>query len=136
MALKKVCCDCGIVIDYITGSLCDECKSRRSKDKYDYEQCSYRRLYHTKRWKKLRRSIMSEYDWMCLVSLEKGEVEEAKILHHIEEANESNFFDRDNLIPLSFKVHEEVHRRYELSDESKKECQAWLRKLKDSPLAV
>lgn len=136
MALKKVCCYCGKLMDYISGSLCNECKSKRSKDKYQYEQSNYKRLYHTKRWQKLRRSVMLEYNWMCLVSLSEGKVKEAKILHHIEEANETNFFDRDNLIPLSFNVHEEVHRRYELSEESKKECQEWLRRLKDSPLVA
>ena len=134
MALKKVCCDCGKVIDYSSGSLCSDCKSKRNKDKYNYEKGSYRRLYHSKRWQKLRRSIMAEYNWMCLVSLDEGKIEEAKILHHIEEANEDNFFNRDNLIPLNYAVHEEVHRRYDLSEESKRECQEWLRRLKDSPL--
>ncbi len=134
MALKKICYDCGNIIEYNKlGSLCDECKRKKNKDKYNYEQASYRNLYHSKRWKKLRISIMAKYNWLCLVSLSKGKIEEAKILHHIEEANEVNFFDRDNLIPLSFSVHEEVHRRYELSKESKKECQKWLKSLKDSP---
>ena len=136
MALYKICTGCGTVIDYKEGSLCNDCKSKRNKDKYYYEQGSYRKLYHSKRWQKLRRSIMAEYNWMCLVSLSNGKVEEAKILHHIEEANEDNFFDRDNLIPLSHAVHEEVHKRYELSEGSKKECQEWLRNLKDSPGVV
>lgn len=137
MALMKVCVQCGELMSYdVQGSLCNSCKANRSKEKYEYEKSNHKRLYHTKRWQKLRRSVMAEYNWMCLVALSEGRVEEAKILHHIEEANEDNFFDRDNLIPLSFKVHEEVHMRYELSEESKKECQEWLRKLKDSPLVV
>jgi hypothetical protein len=137
MALMKVCVHCGeLMSNEVQGSLCIDCKAKRSKNKYEYEQSNYRRLYHTKRWQKLRRSIMAKYNWMCLVYLSKGKIEEAKILHHIEEANESNFFDRDNLIPLSFSVHEEVHRRYDEGIESKRECQEWLRSLKDSPLAV
>lgn len=135
MALKKICTGCGIEIDYNSDSICKECKSKRNKDKYNYEQSNHKRLYHTKRWQRLRRSIMAEYNWLCLPSLEKGVIVEARILHHIEEANESNFYDRDNLIPLSFNVHEEVHSKYEKSKESKKECQAWLRKLKDTPLS-
>lgn len=136
MGLKKICADCGVIIDYNTGYLCDSCNSKRNKDKYNYEQGNYKRLYHTKRWRSLRRSVMAKYDWLCLPSLEKGIVAEAKILHHIEEANENNFFNRDNLIPLSFSMHEEVHRRYDKSKESKKECQEWLRKLKDTPPIV
>ena len=135
MALKKICPDCGIVIAYDKDCLCDSCRSKRNKDKYNYEQSNHKRLYHTKRWQRLRRSIMAEYNWLCVPSLEKGLIVEAKILHHIEEANEGNFYDRDNLIPLSFNVHEEVHKRYEKNAESKKECQAWLRKLKDTPLS-
>lgn len=135
MALKKICTSCGTIVDHSAGSLCDSCKAMNNKDKYEYEQGNYRRLYHTKRWQRLRKSIMAEYNWLCLASLDKGIIVEAKILHHIEEANEDNFYNRDNLIPLSFNVHEEVHRRYDKGIESKKECQEWLKKLKDSPLS-
>lgn len=134
MALKKICTGCGIEIDYNGDSMCRDCKSKRNKDKYEYEQSNHKRLYHTKRWQRLRRNIMASYNWLCLPSLEKGLIVEAKILHHIEEANEENFFDKDNLIPLSHAVHEDIHRRYDAGIKSKKECQEWLRKLKDSPL--
>jgi hypothetical protein len=134
MGLKKVCTDCGVIIDYNTGYLCDSCNSKRYKDKYDHEKSNHKRLYHTKRWQRLRRNIMAKYNWLCLPSLEQGLIVEAKILHHIEEANENNFYDKDNLIPLSFNMHEEVHRRYDKSKESKKECQEWLKRLKDTPL--
>lgn len=134
MGLKKVCTDCGAIIDYSAGYICDTCNTKRNKDKYNYEKANHKRLYHTKRWQRLRRNIMAKYNWLCLPSLEQGLIVEAKILHHIEEANESNFYDKDNLIPLSFNMHEEVHRRYDNGKESKRECQEWLRKLKDTPL--
>lgn len=132
MALYKY-CSCGELINY-NSNICNECKKKRNKDKYEYEQSNYKRLYHTKRWQRLRRNIMAEYNWLCLVSLSQGKIIEAKILHHIEEANEDNFFNRDNLIPLSHAVHEDIHRKYEESEYSRKECKEWLRSLKDTPL--
>ena len=116
-------CECGKLISS-RQVRCDECESKKNKRQYEYDLTNHRKKYYSTRWKKLRNYILVKYNNMCLYSWYKfGEVRPAKIVHHIELANEDNFYDDSNLIPLDFNVHEELHRDY--TDEVKAELKLY-----------
>lgn len=70
-------------------------------------------FYHTKRWERLRASILRRDGYMCQISRRYGKRREAQTVHHI--------FPRDrfpeyqwepwNLISISNEIHEELHNR-------------------------
>lgn len=70
-------------------------------------------FYHTKRWERLRASILRRDRYMCQISRRYGKRREAQTVHHI--------FPRDrypeyqwepwNLISICSEIHEELHNR-------------------------
>lgn len=90
-----------------------------------------RALYHSKRWQKLRDSILKLYSGIDPLAKSKGRIEPASIVHHIipAEENPKLFWTPSNLIPLSRASHDEVHVAYRASEESKQTMQALLRSL-------
>jgi 5-methylcytosine-specific restriction endonuclease McrA len=88
-----------------------------------------RRLYHTARWRKLQQMILAKYSGIDPYALSKKRVEYANTVHHIVPAaeDESQFWNPDNLIPLSRGSHDEVHTRYRVGEGEKRKCQDELR---------
>lgn len=74
-----------------------------------------RKLYHTSRWNKLQKTIVSFYNGLDPYAKSKNRIEYANIVHHIVPAEEDpeHFWDSENLIPLSRSSHDEVHVRYQ-----------------------
>lgn len=122
-------CGCGELIP-INGK-CEVCSKAKSKDKYSYESSNYKRLYHTTRWTRLRDKIRRRFRHMCVYCWAEGKVIDGKIVHHVIEANEDNFFDKDNLVLVCHECHEKIHSRYEYSNEENKKCKdelKWIKK--------
>lgn len=112
--LKKI-CKCGILIDY-NMKMCDKCNKEYDKNKSRYKNYNqkWKKNYHTRKWQKLREKVLDKYSNMCVYTyLKEGRVVQANNIHHIELANEDNFFYFNNLIPLSEEAHKEVHRLYD-----------------------
>ena len=88
-----------------------------------------RKLYHTSRWNKLQKTIVSFYNGLDPYAKSKNKIEYANIVHHIVPAEEDpeHFWDSENLIPLSRSSHDEVHVRYRSSPQEKLKCQNELR---------
>ena len=128
MALYKQ-CSCGELIPI--DSKCDTCNSERSKNKYNYEKSNYKRLYHTIKWQRLRDSIRIKFKYMCLCCWNDVKIKDVKIVHHINEANEDNFFNKDNLILLCHECHEKIHSRYESSIDENRKCKKELVAIKE-----
>ena len=123
--LLKTCSICGSIItqDQVR---CNSCEKKRNKDRYTRSLNNHERLYKTTRWCRVRDSILKKYNYMCVYSWYKyRKVRPAKIIHHIDLANRENFFDADNLIPLTFEVHEIIHSDY--NDEVKAELKEYQR---------
>lgn len=94
-----------------------------------------RKLYHTKRWQKLRATILSMYNGLDPYAQSLGRIEYAETVHHIIPAEEEPalFYSIDNLIPLSRHSHDEVHVLYRKSKETKEETQTILSSLLREP---
>ena len=76
-----------------------------------------RKLYHTSRWNKLQKTIVSFYNGLDPYAKSKNRIEE----------DPEHFWDSENLIPLSRSSHDEVHVRYRSSPQEKLKCQNELR---------
>lgn len=88
-----------------------------------------RKLYHTSRWNKLQKTIVSIYSGLDPYAKSQGRIEYANIVHHIVPAEEDPelFWNQDNLIPLSRASHDAVHVRYRMGQHEKEKCQSELR---------
>lgn len=114
MPLMRI-CRCGILIDYNL-KMCDKCNKEYDNNKSRYKNYNqqWKKNYHTRKWQKLRTKVLDKYNNMCVYTyLKEGRVIPANNIHHIELANEDNFFYFNNLIPLSEEAHKEVHRLYD-----------------------
>ena len=91
-----------------------------------------RKLYHTSRWTRLQRTVMSRYNGLDQYAITQHQrVEYADTVHHIVPAEEDPglFWDPDNLIPLSRHSHDEVHVAYRAGGQAKSDCQKLLQSL-------
>ena len=88
-----------------------------------------RKLYHTSRWTKLQKTILSAYSYLDQWELARKKITPANTVHHIVPADERPdlFFDPSNLVPLSRASHDEVHALYRRSQEDRAAAQARLR---------
>ncbi|WP_061334301.1 HNH endonuclease [Clostridium botulinum] len=139
IALKKL-CRCGKVIDY-NKRMCDKCKNKYDKSKKEsYKEYKKNRkdnreqkFYSSKEWIIVRDIVRRKYNNICLYSYYiLHEIKYVDYIHHIIELKEDwdKKLDKDNLIPLSDKVHKIVHREYDRSAKDKKQMQELLRELK------
>lgn len=136
MALNKTCL-CGAIISYYD-KRCSKCEEERkqhlkqkNKKRYDNSKLTHERLYNTTKWRYgTRERILKKYKYMCMYTYYKeGRVIQADIVHHINLANDNNFYDEDNLIPLSFDVHERLHIIYDKG--TKEDVESLKRELKE-----
>lgn len=121
MALKKQ-CRCGVKID-ISKQCCNKCvdfyteKRRESYRMYDEKRDrEAHAFYNTPEWKTLRDVILKRYAGIDLyLYYTKGVVEKANTIHHIIEINEDvdRRLDDKNLLPVTQKTHEKIHRMYQ-----------------------
>ena len=90
-----------------------------------------RKLYKTYRWMRLRDTIYARYNYLDAFALANGRIETAVNVHHIIPAEEDieQFWNPDNLIPLSRCSHDLVHVAYRESPEAKAKMQEFLRSL-------
>ena len=89
----------------------------------------YYLFYHSKEWEQLKLYIGRKYKGLCLYSyLIDNRIVQADAIHHIVEIKDNwdLRLDLDNLIPLSNKVHNQIHMRYK---GNKKEAQRFLKAL-------
>lgn len=85
---------------------------KREKHKvYDYsrnrEDKPYRDVYHSARWRKLRKQALIRDEYLCQECLKKGYYTPADVVDHIREIKDdiSKAFDIDNLNSLCHKHH-------------------------------
>ena len=96
---------------------------RRERDKKYYD------FYRSKHWEQVKLFIARKYKGLCLYSyLIDKEIMQADVIHHIVEikADWDLRFDVNNLIPLSNRVHNQIHKRYA---DNKDEAQEFLKGL-------
>lgn len=78
-------------------------------------------IYHTKRWERLRASVLRRDGYMCQASLRYGKHIQANTVHHIFPASKypQYIWEPWNLISLSASAHNAMHVRdsEELTDE-------------------
>ncbi|ACO87268.1 HNH endonuclease domain protein [Clostridium botulinum A2 str. Kyoto] len=121
--------------------MCDECKNKYDKSKKEsYKEYKKNRkdnreqkFYSSKEWIIVRDIVRRKYNNICLYSYYiLHEIKYVDYIHHIIELKEDwdKKLDKDNLIPLSDKVHKIVHREYDRSAKDKKQMQELLRELK------
>ena len=135
--MKITCRHCGIV------SRPHECPMK--KRKYDYTR-EDKKIYVSKRYRKVREQVLNDYNNICLFSLAiEGKIRPAYEVHHIVEIIEdsSKAYDYDNLIPLTEFRHREVHNLYKKDKANTQEllrtlCKNYIEKgikgVKDTPL--
>lgn len=109
------CHGCGTLIPSSTkGGRCPKCAKKLNKEKYQQHKNhtgeDLYKMYASARWKKFRDKIFKKHHNMCVISyVRDGKIVPAEILHHIELANKDNFWNEDNVIPLSKEVHQALH---------------------------
>jgi len=71
------------------------------------EDKQYREIYHSTRWRKLRRQVLLRDDYMCLACLKEGRYRTAEVADHIVELRDdiSKAYDMDNLQSLCHECH-------------------------------
>jgi len=122
--MKKTCKYCGIV---------DVSHNCPYKSKRIYKKRTDNQMYKTSKWQTLRLVILNKYNYVCLYSFYvERKIIQANIVHHIIEVSEdeSKMYDEDNLIPLSYKAHQEIHDRYRISLKEKLKTIDLLRQIK------
>ena len=101
--------------------------------KRDYADVTDRvkKQYHSARWTKTAKLVTSIFNGLDPYALKHGSLEYAEVVHHIVPTDEDStrFFDTTNLIPLSKASHREVHRLYEVDEETKVHLQDELRSI-------
>jgi 5-methylcytosine-specific restriction endonuclease McrA len=76
---------------------------------WNKESDKLKSLRSSAEWQRLRQKVLFDQNGLCrLCSRMATEV------HHLELANESNFFVRENLVGLCVKCHKKVHNAYKL----------------------
>lgn len=138
MGLNKFCCRCDKIIPR-RDKYCKECQKeidRKSKERFEaylrYRKATgkdkeayrkyrtnrpdgeYQAFYSSKEWKNKRDKIMAKFKYIDLYAYYKNkEIIQASLVHHIHEIKEaySERLSDDNLIAVSSKSHNEIHRR-------------------------
>lgn len=123
MSLKKFCPRCNSIID-VSQQYCDKCKKkvdaiRKERHKEyndnrtdDKEQA----FYKSREWKVLRERLDVIYKGLCLYSYYIDDrIISRDVYHHIVPVKDNwdKRLDIDNIIPVTFKVHQKIHRLYE-----------------------
>lgn len=71
------------------------------------EDKKYRDIYHSTRWRKLRKQILLRDDYLCLHCLEEGKYTQADVVDHITELRDdiTKAYDDKNLQSLCHECH-------------------------------
>lgn len=104
--MKITCKYCGIVNK---PHKCPRVKRKDDSNRSD------KKLYRTSLWQSTRQNVLDNFNNICLWSLYvDGVIRSADVVHHIVEVleDESLAFEDDNLIPLEYYNHKEVHELY------------------------
>lgn len=123
--MKKY-CSCGRLID--VNSKCDRCSKDRHREYNKRRDKIKDSFYRSKSWIKLRDYIRVRDKGLCLMCLDSDEINEMRVVHHIEpyEDSEELRLDENNLICLCQRCHELVHEEYKAN---KKPMQDKLRRM-------
>lgn len=133
--MKKFCSLCNRNLIDIKEKCCSSCKDKLSKRhsiyKKDRNDSKEQKFYSSKEWLKEREIIRNLDNNLCLLCLQHKELNNMDTVHHIEELKEnwSKRFEKDNLISLCESCHQNIHRKYLISQEEKLEIQHNLRVL-------
>ena len=114
---------CNICHDIYEGKYCPVCRPKQQKaaQRKVLENNKHTRAYHSRLWQKCRRNVIVRdlgYDiWLLGI----GQVHKCARphVHHIKERDEAPelFYSIDNLITVTKKSHEEIHRLYLIDKE-------------------
>lgn len=110
--MKISCRYCGIVDK---PHICTRRKRTRDRTRKD------NKVYDSKEYRKARKKVLETYNGICLWSLYvDGQIVKADVTHHIVEVLDDITKGKsyDNLIPLSNKSHDIVHRLYKINKEA------------------
>lgn len=128
MALYKY-CSCGLKIEYSKGK-CDSCKAKAEENKkarykkYRDNKTKDKEMmfYNTSQWNKIRDYVVNSYLNMSVYSYcTEGRIVQSEVVHHLIEVRDSwdDRLDKFNLIPLTKKEHQLIHRRMEIEGKEK-----------------
>lgn len=78
----------------------------RYRINYQYDK-EYKQFYNSASWRKLRKTVMLEYDWMCQECLRNERYTIADVVDHIIEIKDDwdKRLDKSNLEPLCHTCH-------------------------------
>lgn len=116
--MKKFCKLCNRNLIDIKERYCNSCKAkigiRHSIYKKDRKDTKEQKFYSSKEWLRVRDIIRGLDNNLCLMCLDRNELNNSGTIHHIGELKEnwSKRFDKDNLISLCESCHQKVHRKY------------------------
>ena len=76
------------------------------------EDSKYRRVYHSQRWKDLRKQILQRDDYVCQNCLSNGEYTVADVVHHKIEVKEdiTKAYEESNLVSWCHECHNRHHK--------------------------
>lgn len=109
--MKISCSYCGIVDK---PHRCPKRQRRTDRARVD------NKVYESKEYRKVRKKVLEAYDYKCLWSIYvDGRVRTGELTHHIIEVleDESKATDFNNLIPLTDRNHDIVHKLYKKDKE-------------------
>ncbi|ELT48370.1 HNH endonuclease [Brucella intermedia] len=88
------------------------------RDQRSTEAASYRKLYKTSRWQRLRERQLTAHP-LCVYCLQQEDVTPATVCDHVRphRGDETLFFDPDNLQSLCAPCHDRVKQREELGQD-------------------
>lgn len=146
MGLNKFCCRCNAIISR-RDKYCKECQyeiDKKNKERFDVylrwrkandkdkevykkyknnrEDREYQSFYNSKEWKNKRDKVIAKFKYIDVYNYYKNnEIVSATLVHHINEVKEdySIRLEDNNLIAVSGKSHNEIHKRMNKSKEEK-----------------
>lgn len=111
--LKKICAQCGKIINYNGGGMCEACLKRykhRGGEKRDPKIKEFR---NSQSWLNKREHILARDNYCCQICKQEGRIVPATDVHHIVYLSQdfSKRLDDDNLVSLCKQHHKMVHGR-------------------------
>ncbi len=128
--LMRICAKCGRKV--LQGTRCT-CAKEREKERHKIYNAEFRdqeknKFYHSKEWASLVAAVKARANGLDEYALAQGYFEEGNTVHHIYTVDERPDLkmSMDNLIYLSARNHNRIHKEYNKDATTKKILQAKL----------
>ncbi|MCE4957271.1 HNH endonuclease [Macrococcoides caseolyticum] len=97
-------------------SYCNQHQSNKTSDAYNRDRYKHNKeyvnFYKSKEWLRVREDALKRDKYLCQVSLAKGIIRSADLVHHIIEVKDDwdKRLDLDNLQSVCFEEHNKIHK--------------------------